>query len=163
MILTSTAIKYTAAGIAVVAVPVVAVMSEGMLTAVLVAIPAILTVIGVIVVNIINALKATVDKSAQQSEKNSEQIAEVKKTADKIEGHVNSAAAAAAAKILGLENEIRLMREALASNIQAAALLAQSKAAGEAMPRGPAASAPISVVVENSPHDPVPTVVLKKP
>lgn len=149
MILTTTAVKYTAiVGVAAMLTPIVAVLSEGMLTAILVAIPAILTVLGVIIVNVITALKKTVDQ--------------VKETAGKIEGHVNSAATAAKGKIEGLEKELVLMRETLAENTRVAALLAQSRAV-ELAAKGTGLSSPASptpVVIENP--DPVP-VTVKKP
>ena len=48
--------------------------------------------------------------------------------ADVITGHVNSAAAASAAKIDGLQKELLLMRESLAERKETAALLAQGVA-----------------------------------
>lgn len=62
----------------------------------------------------------------------SETVKVVEKTAEKIEGHVNSAASASAAREQAYINEIKSMRTEMADKKQIAALLAQS--AGRTIP-----------------------------
>jgi hypothetical protein len=93
------------------------------ITSMMVAITALITAIGIAAVNII-AARATLRKIDTATGK----IDEVHAQGKIIEAQGNSAAATSAAKIIGLESEVRLLRETLAGHNQTTAVLAQSKA-----------------------------------
>lgn len=116
------------------------------------------TAIGAAIVSIIVTLRtsAKVDVGTAISAANSQALSEVKSKADLIEGHVNSAATAAAAKIEALQSEVVALTKVLSENKAIAALLAQSAASAPAAP-------PKEVIVVNAPTDPVPTVSHKPP
>jgi hypothetical protein len=88
------------------------------------AISALVVVVGGVIVNVVVALRT---KAVAVETKAA--VVEVDKKADVITGHVNSAAAASAAKIDGLEKEIVLIRSMLADSDKRAALLAQAAVA----------------------------------
>lgn len=77
---------------------------------------------------------------------NANRIAKVDKKVESVEGKVNGAASAQVTKIDGLEKQVLTLIAALAETKQ------------EAKP----GDAPVSVIVENTPHNPVPTTT-KKP
>jgi hypothetical protein len=93
------------------------------ITAMMVAVTALITALGIAVVNII-AARATLKKVSLVAES----VEAVHVQGKVIEGHVNSAAAAAAAKIDGLEKEIALLRGIVSGQKETAALLAQAEA-----------------------------------
>ena len=94
---------------------------------------ALIAAIGAVVVNVIVALK-----TADAHKETTTQIAEVSQKATLIEGHVNSAAAAAAGKIAGLENTNLELQRTVADMRSTAQLLAQ--AAARATPPPPPAA-----------------------
>ena len=106
------------------------------------AVGVLVTTIGAVIVNVIVALRtsAKVDTSLAATAVNSQKIDDVNAKADVITGHVNSAAAAAAAKIDALEKQIVTLTATLAKSDQTAAVRAQSDAiarAGTAEDRKP--------------------------
>lgn len=97
--------------------------SPSEISAVTIAVTALIAAIFTGAVNIIVALRVN-----RKQDDAAVKVAEVSSKADIISGHVNSAAAAAAAKIEGLEKEIALLRSTMNEQKQAAALLAQAAA-----------------------------------
>lgn len=96
-------------------------MTETVALALIAAIPPTLASIGAIIIGLRNGKRA--ERSSRKSEAISASIAE---KADVIAGHVNSAASASASKIEGLQSQVTQMHETIATQTQAAALLAQA-------------------------------------
>lgn len=95
-----------------------------------------ITGVGAVVVNIIVAWRtsAIVKENTVMLKENVAVTKDTLAEAKVITGHVNSSAAAAAAKIDGLEKEIKLLQTSIMDMKTAAALLAQSAATTTAMP-----------------------------
>jgi hypothetical protein len=98
------------------------------LTAMIVAVGALITAIGTVWVNIITA-RSVAEKVTHSIDK----IDEISAKSDVIAGHVNSAATGQTVKIEALQSEVTRLTANLADQKQAAALLAQSASNGVAI------------------------------
>lgn len=139
-------IKLTALEIATASSAIVAMtFTASEITAITIAIGALLATIFTGVVNIITVLR-----TERKVDANTALTVEVSAQAEVIERHVNSAAASSAAKIDELQRQVSDMRAQLAENKERAALLAQAVATAPATAALVAAAAALPPAIEKN-------------